>query len=320
MKTDRHTTDHVLMIRPVAFGYNEETAKNNFYQQAPESGQDGKIRENSLQEFDDFVRLLRKNDVRVTVIEDTPHPHTPDSIFPNNWVSFHEDGTIVLYPLFAENRRMERREEILTELIKSNHLQSASMIDLTYLEGDARFLESTGSLILDRPNRIVYASVSERMDKNALKIFCRKLQFKPVIFNALQDLEGKRVPIYHTNVMMSLGTSFSVICLDSIDNEEERKTVVSSLENSGKAIIPISAHQVENFAGNMLQLHNSQNENLLVMSTAAFGILTEEQKALLSQHCRLIHTDLATIERYGGGSARCMLAEVFLPKEKTRLK
>ncbi|MGB3465804.1 MAG: arginine deiminase-related protein [Cyclobacteriaceae bacterium] len=310
----KQTTDHVLMVRPVAFGFNAETAENNYYQNAPQSDSDDEIQRKALAEFDSFVSKLRANDIKVTVVEDSKTTDTPDSIFPNNWVSFHADGHIVIYPMFAENRRLEKRREVIDELIHTNNFNSTGETDFSYFESEGRFLEGTGSLILDRPNRMVYASVSERMDQQALKAFCEKMNYRPVVFHAMQDFEGQRKPIYHTNVMMCLGNSFAVICLECIDDIRERETVVAKIEGSGKEVIPISEKQVNSFAGNMLEVYNRNSERLLVMSTAAYESLNDAQLSKLSEHCRIIHSDLSTIENHGGGSARCMMAEVYLPK------
>lgn len=312
---DKHTTNHILMIKPVGFTYNEETAENNYYQQEPESSDESLIQKKALSEFNDFVSVLKDNGVTVTIITDTPSPATPDSIFPNNWVSFHEDGHLVIYPMFAENRRMEKRPEILDQLIDENDFRVTKKIDLSYFEENSQFLEGTGSMILDRPNKLVYAAISDRMEVNALNTFCDELGYKAIVFNALQTVDGERLPIYHTNVMMSLGASFSVICIDSIDDLHERKMVIDQLKATGKEIITITENQVTHFAGNMLEVSNNLQERLLVMSESAYLSLKADQLSLLEKHCRLLYSNLETIEKLGGGSARCMMAEVFLPKK-----
>lgn len=308
------STDHVLMIRPVAFGYNLETAENNFYQHKPKIEDSEEIQQKALAEFDQFAGKLREHEITVTVIEDKASDDTPDSIFPNNWISTHHDGKVVIYPMFAVNRRLEKRQSVIDELVERNNLHISDQTDLGYLEGSDQFLEGTGSLILDRLHDVVYASVSERMDREALGIWCDQMEYNSVVFHAKQDHNGQRVPIYHTNVMMCLGTDFAVICLDCIDNIVERNMVEESLKNSGREIITISEKQVSMFAGNMLELRNADNRRFLAMSGSAFRSLDESQRLRLKKYCTLIYSDLDTIERLGGGSARCMLAEIFLPK------
>lgn len=299
------TTSHILMIRPVDFKFNEQTAGNNKFQQASEQS---KVQQQALQEFDGFVKILRDNGVEVTVIDDTLEPATPDSIFPNNWVSFHEDGSVFLYPMFSENRRLERRKEILECLEKSFEISAIN--DLSFYEDANIFLEGTGSMVLDRANKIAYACLSVRTEVEAFNNFCQLAGYKSVIFNAV---DSANFPIYHTNVMMCIGDKFAVICLDSIPNVYERDFVQKALGLSGKEIIKISLDQMNHFAGNMLQIRNDQNESLLVMSEQAFKVLNEAQVKSLSKYAKLIYAPIYTIEQNGGGSARCMLAEVHLP-------
>ncbi len=299
------TTNHILMIRPVDFKFNEQTAGNNKFQVA---STEIDVQTEALKEFDGFVDLLRKNDVDVTVVDDTLQPETPDSIFPNNWVSFHEDGSVYLYPMFSENRRLERRKEILESLktrFELNHVN-----DLSFYEMQYAFLEGTGSMVLDRTNKIAYACLSVRTDEEVLKNFCMLTGYEPVVFQAV---DGDNFPIYHTNVMMCIGNRFAVICLDSIRNAEERMQVSISLKGSGKEIIEISLEQMNKFAGNMLQVSNAAGESLLVMSEQAYLSLNAEQVKALEQYSRIIYAPLYTIEKNGGGSARCMLAEIHLP-------
>ncbi len=300
------TTNHILMIRPVDFKFNAQTAGNNKFQQetAAENVQDL-----ALQEFDGFVGMLLDNGVDVTVIDDTISPETPDSIFPNNWVSFHDNGDVILYPMFSENRRAERRKEILDRI--NEEFLITRTLDLSGNELNNIFLEGTGSLVLDRVNRIAYACLSLRTDQQVLAEFCSKTGYKAVVFNALDD---QGFPIYHTNVMMCIGSEFAVVCFDSIPNEEERKTLKQSLIDTNKEIIEISFSQMNQFAGNMLEVKSETGENLLVMSEQAFLSLNENQIAALSKYCKLIYAPLYTIEKNGGGSARCMLAEIHLPK------
>ncbi|HBR12985.1 MAG TPA: amidinotransferase [Chryseobacterium sp.] len=300
------TTDTVLMIEPVAFGYNEQTAVNNYFQVQ----QEGNVQEKALREFNSFVEKLRSKGITVITIKDTISPKTPDSIFPNNWVSFHRDGKVVLYPMFAENRRLERRQDIL-EQIKSQ-FKVEEIIDFSASERDNRFLEGTGSMIFDHDNKIAYGSVSLRLDEDLFRKFCAEFGFRPVVFHSYQTAGEERLPIYHTNVMMCVADKFVVICLDCIDDELEREKVIETIKNSGKELIEISEEQMHNFAGNMLQVHNNLGEKFLVMSQSAYRSLKPEQVAAIEKYCEIIYSDLETIETNGGGSARCMLAEVFL--------
>ena len=301
------TTNHILMIRPVDFKFNEQTAGNNKFQVASE--QNG-VQTQALKEFDDFVTILRKNDVNVTVIDDTVLPETPDSIFPNNWVSFHEDGSVFLYPMFSENRRLERRRDILESLSADFKIRHIS--DLSFYEFQEAYLEGTGSMVLDRINKIAYACLSIRTDVSALNNFCQLAEYKSVIFNAV---DGSGFPIYHTNVMMCIGDEFAVICLDTIPNVHERNFVEQVISSTGKELINISLDQMNHFAGNMLQISNKNNEHLLVMSEQAYQSLNQDQIEKLEKYSRIIYAPIYTIETNGGGSARCMLAEVHLPKK-----
>lgn len=305
IKGKMQTTSHILMIRPVDFKFNEQTAGNNKFQQASEQSE---VQQQALQEFDGFVKVLLDNGVDVTVINDTLEPATPDSIFPNNWVSFHEDGSVYLYPMFSENRRWERRKDIIEQLgekFEVNHLS-----DLSFFEQQVLFLEGTGSMVLDRDNQIAYACLSVRTDEEVLNNFCMLTGYTPVTFQAIDQT---RFPIYHTNVMMCIGDEFAVICLDSIPDAIEKQMVKDRLANTGKEIVEISFDQMNHFAGNMLQLKNDKGESLLVMSEQAYKALDATQLATLSKYAKLIYAPIYTIEQNGGGSARCMLAEVHLP-------
>ena len=299
-------TSHLLMIQPVNFGFNAETAVNNTFQK----NVGGNIQQKALQEFNDFVTVLRKNKVDVTVIEDTIAPSTPDSIFPNNWISFHEDGRIFLYPMFAVNRRMERKASVL-DVVK-NKFTVSEIIDLSKYEVDQVFLEGTGSMVLDRVNKIAYACISPRTDKKILNEFCRLANFTAVTF---RSTDSSGVDIYHTNVMMCIADTYAVICLESITDAEERKNVIASLQKTNKEIIDISLQQLNSFAGNMLQVKNEDDELLLVMSLQAYNSLIAAQIETLQKHNRIIHSSLLSIETAGGGSARCMMAEVFLERK-----
>lgn len=308
----KQITNAILMVRPVRFRMNEQTAVNNYFQEDLEL-KNQTINARAQQEFDSFVQVLRDKGVRVLVVDDTFEQDTPDSIFPNNWNSFHEDGTVVLYPMFAENRRKERREDIL-EMLESEGFTITSVMDYTAAEADGLFLEGTGSIVMDRENRIAYCSLSDRADEGLFIEFCEDFEYSPVIFTAYQSVDGKRVPIYHTNVVMCLGEKFAVICLDAIDDKKERKNVQQQLHRSGKEIVAISEEQLHQFAGNMLQVLGRDNRPLVVMSSSAFKSLNPEQIAVIEKHGEIVHSSLETIETCGGGSARCMMAEIFLPK------
>ncbi|WP_353120785.1 citrulline utilization hydrolase CtlX [Myroides odoratus] len=309
----KQITNNILMIRPVAFRMNEQTAVNNYYQKVLDNLTPATVNAKAQQEFDAFVEKLRAVGVQVTVVDDTVDPDTPDSIFPNNWISFHESGEVVLYPMFAENRRLERREDIL-DILEEQGFEINDIWDYTSAEEDALFLEGTGNLLLDRTNEIAYCALSPRADEGLVIEFCEDFEMNPVIFEAFQTVNGERKNIYHTNVMMCLGDTFAVICADTIDDKQERKIVLNHLKESGKEIVLITEDQVNNFAGNMLQVLGANDEKYLVMSTQAFNSLTDGQIKTLEKHAKILHSSLDTIEACGGGSARCMMAEVFLPK------
>lgn len=297
------------MIRPVRFAYNTQTAVNNAFQNDPQfahQDDDVRIQENAQREFDVFVEKLRAAAIPVMVIEDTAEPHTPDSIFPNNWITTHSNGTVVLYPMFAENRRLERKESVMELIQHSFH--SDRQIDLTGYEGSNRFLEGTGSFILDRPNKLAYACLSPRTDEGVFREFCQQLGFSPVVFHAFDEAGAA---IYHTNVMMCVADRYAVINLSSIP-EGERELVRSTLLESGKKIVEITQDQMNQFAGNMLQVFNRRGESFLVMSSQAYHSLDETQLRDLETLDPIIHSPLETIESNGGGSARCMLAEIYL--------
>ncbi|MFT6866325.1 MAG: hypothetical protein ACJA08_001156 [Cyclobacteriaceae bacterium] len=308
-------TDTIMMVRPAAFLMNEETAVNNFYQQKVEGTSPSEIQNRALAEFDGFVEKLRGNGIKILVIQDTAESKTPDSIFPNNWNSFHEDGAVYLYPMFAENRRREIKPTILDQLTQDFEIKSIH--SFTHWEATDHFLEGTGSMILDRPNKLIYAALSERTQMPVLKDLSERSGFELVTFTANQTVDSRRLPIYHTNVMMCLGEGFAVICLDSIDDENEKNMVREKLNETGKEIIEISEDQCNQFAGNMLQVRNEGGKRFIVMSASAYHSLNSVQVKTLSSYGDLIHHSLATIEKYGGGSARCMMAEIFLqPKHK----
>jgi hypothetical protein len=303
------TTSNILMIRPVRFGFNEQTAESNAFQNKDFGKQ---TQENSqaiaLAEFDSMVNQLRRAGVNIIVIEDTADPHTPDSIFPNNWVSFHGNGSVITYPMQAENRRLERREDIIQQISEKFYINRK--IDLSHFESEDKFLEGTGSMVLDRKFKIAYACISPRTNDEVLKEFSAQMNYEIVSFDAV-DGAGKQ--IYHTNVLMCIGDMFTVICLEAIPDLDQRLMVRNSLEQSGKRVVEITLAQMNQFAGNMLEVKSSRGEKILVMSDSAFKSLTAKQLDILDDYCAIHHFDLSMIEGNGGGSARCMMAEVHLP-------
>lgn len=308
----KQITDTIVMIRPVAFRMNEQTVVNNFFQEDLDI-QNAEINAKAQKEFDAFVDKLRAVGVNIIVINDDLKNDTPDSIFPNNWVSFHHNGNVGLYPMFAENRRRERREEVL-ERLEDEGFVIENIVDYTSAEDEGLFLEGTGNLLLDRVNRKAYCALSPRADEELLIEFCEDFEYTPVVFVAYQTVDGQRKPIYHTNVMMCLGDEFCVICLDAIDDAKEKKNVVQHLKQDGKEIIAITEEQMHAFAGNMLQVQGA-DKKYLTMSTAALNSLTDDQIKTIEKYSEILSSDLTTIETCGGGSARCMMAEVFLPKK-----
>ncbi|MBA4277258.1 citrulline utilization hydrolase CtlX [Flavobacterium sp.] len=308
------TTNSILMIRPVAFRMNEQTAVNNYYQKVLDNLLPATVNAKAQDEFDAFVTKLRAVGVNVIVVDDTIQPDTPDSIFPNNWISFHETGDVVLYPMFAENRRGERREDVL-DILEDNGFVINEIMDYTTAEEDGFYLEGTGSIVLDRENGKAYCALSPRADEELFIEFCEDFEYSPVIFEAFQTVNGERKLIYHTNVMMCVGDTFAVICADCIDDKKERKMVLDSLRGDDKEIILITEAQVNNFAGNMLEVRGADDRRYLVMSSAAHQSLTKKQIAQLEEHVTILSASLDTIEACGGGSARCMMAEIFLPFE-----
>jgi hypothetical protein len=307
LSTNMQITSHILMIRPVNFGYNEETAGSNAFQQKDKTDQQ-EIQALALNEFDNFVTVLKANGVDVIIVDDTPEPYTPDSIFPNNWVSFHNDGNIFMYPMQAENRRLERREDIINGL--EDNFKVRHIVDLSRFEDDGKFLEGTGSMVLDRDNKIAYACLSSRTDRKVLDIFCQQSGYTAVSFDAVNE---KGRAIYHTNVMMCIGSKFAVACLNSIADPHERIVLTESVKTTHKELIDISFEQMNQFVGNMLEVANKDGESLIVMSKTAYNSLNSIQKNTLSKYGKLVYSDISTIEKNGGGSARCMMAEVHLP-------
>ncbi len=301
-------TGHLLMIRPQNFTYNAVTAENNLFQNKSEETETEKIRLEAIAEFDLFVNKLRVAGVRVNVVEDTKDPIRPDAVFPNNWISFHDDNTVVTYPMFSPNRRIERRDDLI-ELLNADY-KIDRILRLEDAEKENKFLEGTGSILFDRENKIAYACQSLRTDRDLFIAHCKELGYEPILFDALDQ---NNFPIYHTNVMMALGEKFCVICLESIKKLSERDLVVTKLKESGKEIIEISLEQMNQFAGNMLQVKGS-NGAITVMSEAAFMSLNSNQIKQIEQSSSILYSDVGTIEKYGGGSVRCMMAEVFLSK------
>lgn len=302
------TTSKILMVRPYRFAFNEETAKNNFFQQGAEGEltTSGTVAESALREFDAFVELLRRNDVDVTVVQDTPEPWTPDSIFPNNWFSSHTSGELVLYPMFAENRRLERKPRVVDLLRgKMNHRKG---VDLTHWEKEGEYLEGTGSMVLDRRRRLAYCCRSPRTSERVLADFCARMRYDSLVFDA-SDAEDR--PLYHTNILMAIGLQVAVVCLQAIKNKNQREKVVAELTAAGKVIVEISLEQLGRFAGNMLEVKSRNGQPFMVMSAAARESLTSSQERTIATYNKILSTDLQTIETHGGGSARCMMAEIF---------
>ncbi|GFR90871.1 amidinotransferase [Elysia marginata] len=299
------------MVRPATFRANEQTISNNYFQKLDNT----KLYVNQLaqKEFDGLTSVLEKVGVTVLVYQDTLKPETPDALFPNNWVSFHDCGTLVLYPMYAKNRRWERREEII-KFVEKKGFKVNEIIDYTSKEDQGIFLEGTGSMILDRINKKAYCTLSERSDEHLFVDFCEDMGYLPIVFNAKQTVAGKRLPIYHTNVMMSVATDFAIICLQSIDNARERNILINQLEENGKEIIEITEKQMYNFAGNVLEL-NGRNGGVLVMSTTAYESLSEDQKKRINKYVSIIYSPIPNIETNGGGGVRCMIAELFLPSQ-----
>jgi len=306
-------TNTVLMIRPVQFRMNEQTSVNNYYQKDLENALPEAVNKMAVKEFDAMVKKLKKAGIKVIVVNDTKEFDTPDSIFPNNWISFHANGTIGLYPMFAENRRLERKESVL-EAVEAEGFIVKNVVDYTAAETDSLFLEGTGSILLDRVNNKAYCAISDRADEELFIEFCEDFEYTPVVFSAYQTVNDKRKKIYHTNVMMSIGDKFAVLCPASIDDKKERKSLIKHLQDDGKKVIEISEDQVNSFVGNMLQLKGSDDTSYLAMSESALNSLRPAQVQLIESYATIISSPLDTIESCGGGSARCMMAEVFLPQ------
>ena len=309
----KQITNTVLMVRPVRFRMNEQTVVNNYFQEEMDLKND-EINRQAQQEFDVLVEKLRAVGVKVIVVDDIYEQNTPDSVFPNNWITFHQNGDIAIYPMFAENRRRERREDILDK-VEAEGFDIENVYDYTDAEKENIFLEGTGAMVLDRVNRKAYCALSPRADEELFIEFCEDFEYTPVIFKAYQQVNNEQLPIYHTNVMMALGVDFAVVCLDTITDKSERKNLLHHLKEDKKELINITPKQMEQYAGNMLQVQG-KDSTYLVMSDAAYNSLTPEQRETIEKHTAIIHSNLETIETCGGGSARCMLAEVFNPSNK----
>jgi hypothetical protein len=311
----KQSTQNILMVRPSAFRMNEETAGNNYYQRVLDNLSSEEVIDLALDEFDNMVDTLRSEGVNIHVVEDLPETDTPDAIFPNNWVSFHSDGKVGLYPMFAKNRRTERREDILLDLEHKDGYKVEEIIDFTEFEAHNVFLEGTGSIVLDRTNKKAYAALSPRTDRIAFEQFCDAFDYDGVVFESLQSVGDKRENIYHTNVMMCIGTGWATVCLDSVDHPEDKELLENSLKADGLKVIPLSEDAISRFAGNMLEVASTlDNTPRIVMSKSAFEALDTTQIEALSIFGKIIPIPLDVIEACGGGSARCMMAEIHLPK------
>ena len=309
----KNATNTILMVRPIRFGMNAQTAVDNFYQRQDAATDAALDNAKAQAEFDAFVSKLRAAGVEVLVVQDEEQPHTPDSIFPNNWISMHEDGCVVLYPMKAENRRLERRSDIEEVLTKEGFV-IGEVLDISDAEQQGTFLEGTGCIIFDHDQGIAYMARSQRADEHLFEEICGRFEYEPVVFSAFQDTPQGRKPIYHTNVLMCMTDDYAVLCTEAIDDLTERENVVRTIRESGKEILEISESQKHQFGGNMLLVKGAEDSLHLVMSTSAFNCLTQQQKAFIQSRHNILHSELSTIETLGGGSARCMLAEIYLPK------
>ena len=307
---NQQTTEQLLMIRPSCFYTNDQTAKNNYFQKQTDEDHISTT-EKAQREFDAFVLQLRSYGVSVHVWNDSLSPQTPDALFPNNWISFHHPSTLITYPMFALNRQLEVNEGPI-DFLQTKGFSFQNLIDYTSHISSGVFLEGTGSMVLDRSNYIAYCTLSTRTNQKLITKFCQEMGYKAVVFSAFQTYNNQRLPIYHTNVMMSVGMDFAMVCLDAIDDQNERQALVASLSETNKTILPLTEAQIHQFAGNVLELRTGNGKRLLAMSTTAFKALTVEQIEHLSDRMTIVHSPLPTIEQLGGGSARCMMAEIFI--------
>ena len=303
-------TSQLLMVRPANFSSNKETIETNKFQNDITPDSKNNIQAQALSEFDKMVKLLRDHEISVIDIDDIKELENTDAVFPNNWVSFHQDNTVVLYPMMARSRRAEKRYDILEYLTKYQLFKIDRIIDMSYLEEDNHFLEGTGSMIFDRVNKTVFACKSSRTSLEALEIFCRDMGYNPIVFEAIID----NYPIYHTNVMMSLGKNTAFLCSESIKDEADSLLIKNYFKDLEKNIIEISPQQMNNFAGNVIEVENTKGVSHIIMSEKAYQALDHKQLDSINSVSNIIAIPLETIERYGGGSARCMVAEIFLEK------
>lgn len=307
----QQSTQHILMVKPAAFGFNTMTAKDNVYQHSLPNDKEDEIHLRAVHEFDAFVERLQKEGVDVLIAFDSPLPKKSNAIFPNNWFTTHSNGSLILYPMYAENRRSERRRSII-DFIESNFIVEKE-VDFSHYEADDLFLEGTGSMILDRINQICYACLSKRTDKDLLEEFGQQTNCKVILFNAT---DGDDIPIYHTNVMMAMASDFVIICLESIRDSHQKTLLLDSFQKTNKEVIDISLEQVAHFCGNVLEVQNQKGEKILVMSEQAYNAFNQEQKACIEQYCKVVYAPIYTIEEVGGGGTRCMMAEIFLPEKE----
>lgn len=306
----KQITNKIIMTRPNAFHFNPQTAVNNYFQKQNTHEENDEIQARALMEFDNATSILENAGIEICYFEDTQIPHTPDSIFPNNWFVSIDKSNLCLCAMFAKNRRNERKK-FLSKLLQYNHQVKLNLLDLSFYEKSNQFLEGTGAMVLDRVNKVAFASLSPRCDKDILHIFCDHYGYKPLSFTSYQNFNSKRLPIYHTNVMMAVGSEFAVVCLDSIDDKKERDLVLRTLEECNKEVITLSESQIYNFAGNIIELENKSNQKFVVMSNSAYHSLNEDQIKKISNYAQIISMDISSIEKYGGGSIRCMIAELF---------
>jgi hypothetical protein len=302
----------VLMVRPACFGFNPQTAASNAFQESADSRGGAEIQRLALVEFDGLAMALQSAGVEVLIAPDSPLPVKPDAIFPNNWVSFHFDGTVALYPMLAPNRRSERREEVLEQVVREGRFHVSRTVDLTHREAEGKFLEGTGSLVLDRVHRVAYASLSPRTDLDVLGEFAQLLDYELVTFEA-QDAAAQ--PVYHTNVVMAIGTRFAVVCGEAVAHPQHREAVFNKLRGAGHDVVDITQRQMQEFAGNLLELSPAGGP-IVALSTTAWRSLGSAQRRILESHAEVVPVAIPTIERIGGGGVRCMLAELHLPKRQ----
>lgn len=306
----KQITNKIIMTRPNAFHFNPQTAVNNYFQKQNTHEENEQIQVRALMEFDNATSILENAGIEICYFEDTQIPHTPDSIFPNNWFVSLDKSNLCLCAMFAQNRRNER-EKFLSKLLQYNQAMKLNLLNLSFYEKEGKFLEGTGAMVLDRVNKVAFASLSPRCDKDVLDIFCDHYGYKAVAFTSYQAFNSKRLPIYHTNVMMAIGSEFAVVCLDSIDEKKERELVLRTLQECKKEVIILSESQIYSFAGNIIEVENRFNQKFVVMSDSAYHSLSKEQVAKISNYAQIISMNISTIEQYGGGSIRCMIAELF---------